>query len=211
MNFGILLATFALVIPAELPDKTFISCIVMASRHRPLPVWIGGASALILQAGIAVVAGRLLALLPHTAVRSVIAALFIGGAAYLLFVPEKEEEAKGERLGERGAGGEGGAGGEEVAPPTRSDTWWRPMLTTFSIVSLAEFGDITQILIANLSARYHATWSVFVGASAAFIVVSGAGVLGGRAIVRVVPLSVVRRVSGLALLGLGIYTIVGLI
>jgi putative Ca2+/H+ antiporter (TMEM165/GDT1 family) len=205
MNFGILLATFALVIPAELPDKTFISCIVMASRHRPLPVWIGGASALILQAGIAVVAGRLLALLPHTAVRSVIAALFIGGAAYLLFVPEKEEEAKGERLGERGAGG------EEVAPPTRSDTWWRPMLTTFSIVSLAEFGDITQILIANLSARYHATWSVFVGASAAFIVVSGAGVLGGRAIVRVVPLSIVRRVSGLALLGLGIYTIVGLI
>ena len=205
MNFGILLATFALVIPAELPDKTFISCIVMASRHRPLPVWIGGASALILQAGIAVVAGRLLALLPHTAFRSVIAALFIGGAAYLLFVPEKEEEAKGERLGERGAGG------EEVAPPTRSDTWWRPMLTTFSIVSLAEFGDITQILIANLSARYHATWSVFVGASAAFIVVSGAGVLGGRAIVRVVPLSIVRRVSGLALLGLGIYTIVGLI
>jgi putative Ca2+/H+ antiporter (TMEM165/GDT1 family) len=85
------------------------------------------------------------------------------------------------------------------------------MLTTFSIVSLAEFGDITQILIANLSARYHATWSVFVGASAAFIVVSGAGVLGGRAIVRVVPLSIVRRVSGLALLGLGIYTIVGLI
>ncbi|MGO9557871.1 MAG: TMEM165/GDT1 family protein [Acidimicrobiales bacterium] len=213
MNFGVLLATFALVIPAELPDKTFISCIVMASRHQPLPVWIGGASALILQAGVAVLAGRLLALLPHTAVRSVIAALFIGGAAYLLFVPEKEEEAKGERLGERGAVGDVGppVPGEGAEPAMVSGTLWRPMLTTFSIVALAEFGDITQILIANLSARYHATWSVFAGASAAFIVVSGLGVLGGRAIIRVVPLAIVRRVSGLALLGLGIYTIVGLI
>ncbi|MGO9198348.1 MAG: TMEM165/GDT1 family protein [Acidimicrobiales bacterium] len=200
MNLGVLLATFALVIPAELPDKTFISCIVMASRHRALPVWIGGASALILQAGIAVVAGRLLALLPHTVVRSVVAALFIGGAAYLIFVPEHEEASKGEELGERASTGQ-----------ARSSTWWRPMLTTFSIVALAEFGDITQILIANLSARYHATWSVFAGASAAFIVVSGFGVVGGRAIIRVVPLAIVRRLSGGALLGLGIYTIVGLV
>jgi putative Ca2+/H+ antiporter (TMEM165/GDT1 family) len=85
------------------------------------------------------------------------------------------------------------------------------MLTTFSLVALAEFGDITQILIANLSARFRDTWAVFIGASAAFLVVSGVGVLGGRAIIRLVPLSVVRRLSGLALLGLGIYTVVGLL
>lgn len=208
MNLGVFLVTFALVIPAELPDKTFISCLVMASRHKPLPVWIGGASALILQAGVAVVAGRLLTLLPRTAVGSVIAALFIAGAAYLLFVPEKAEEEKGERLGDE-AGGPGD-GVETSAPSTRA-LWWKPMLTTFTVVAFAEFGDITQILIANLTARYHAAWSVFAGASVAFVLVSGVGVLGGRAIIRVVPLALVRRLSGLALLGLGVYSVVGLV
>lgn len=85
------------------------------------------------------------------------------------------------------------------------------MLTTFSVVALAEFGDITQILIANLTARFKDPWAVFLGASVAFVLVSGIGVLGGRAIIRVVPLGIVRRISGLALLGLGIYTIVELV
>jgi putative Ca2+/H+ antiporter (TMEM165/GDT1 family) len=210
VNLGAMLATFALVIPAELPDKTFISCIVMASRHRPIAVWIGGATALILQAAIAVVAGRLLTLLPQTAVRSVIAALFIAGAAYLLFVPERRETERGEELAKAEEVQEGGdAPVEGTASTVRA--FWKPMLATFGILALAEFGDITQILIANLSARFRDPWAVFIGASAAFVVVSGFGVVGGRAIVRVVPLSVVRRLSGLALLGLGIYTIVELL
>jgi len=226
VNLGAFLATFVLVIPAELPDKTFISCLVMASRHRPLAVWAGGASALVLQAGIAVVAGRLLVLLPQTAVRSVIAALFVGGAAYLLVVPEREEEKAGLRLAARSeaaAGDEEPASGLDGAPEPPGDEvgeglerpaderWWRPMLTTFSVVALAEFGDITQILIANLTARFKDPWAVFLGASVAFVLVSGIGVLGGRAIIRVVPLGIVRRISGLALLGLGIYTIVELV
>ncbi len=98
MNLIIALTTLALVIPAELPDKTFISCIVLASRYRPLPVWVGTSSGLVIQAGIAVVAGRLLDLLPHKAVQGVVAGLFLAGAAYLFFVPEKSEEEKGERL-----------------------------------------------------------------------------------------------------------------
>lgn len=198
MNFGVLLMTFGLVIPAELPDKTFISCVVMASRHRPLAVWLGGACALILQAAVAVVAGRLMELLPHTAVESVIAALFVAGAAYLIIVPESHE------------GPVGDDGDEPVHDVGRAE-FWRPMLATFGLVALAEFGDVTQILIANLTARYRATVSVFIGAAAAFMVVSGFAVVAGRNIVRVVPLSVVRRISGLALLALGIYTIAELV
>lgn len=202
MNLGLLLATFGLVIPAELPDKTFISCVVMASRHRPVPVWIGGATALIAQAGLAVVAGRALELLPRTAVRSVVAGLFVAGALYLIAVPERVATEKGERIGGRE---DADLAGQVAAPG------WRIALLTFSLVALAEFGDITQILIANLTARYHAAWSVFAGAAAAFVLVSGLGVLGGRTLVRVVPLALVRRLSGLVLLGLGIYTIVGLL
>jgi putative Ca2+/H+ antiporter (TMEM165/GDT1 family) len=35
VDLAVAATTFALVIPAELPDKTFISCLVLASRHRP--------------------------------------------------------------------------------------------------------------------------------------------------------------------------------
>ncbi len=196
MDLAVAAATFALVIPAELPDKTFISCVVLSSRNRALPVWIGAALALTLQAAIAVAAGRLLALLPHTAVRAVVGALFLGGAAYLIFVPEKAEEEKGTRLGE----------GPPVVTPD-----WKVMLTTFSIVALAEFGDITQVLIANLTARYRNPLSVFIGAVVAFWLVSAIGVVAGKTITRYVPLSLVRRLSGVALLGLGIWSLVGLI
>jgi putative Ca2+/H+ antiporter (TMEM165/GDT1 family) len=152
--------------------------------------------ALTSQALLAVLAGRLLELLPHTAVKIVVATLFIAGAVYLIFVPEKAEEAKGERLADR-----------EIA--VASD--WRVLLTTFTIVALAEFGDITQVLVANLTARYRDPVAVFVGATVGFWIVSGLGVLSGKTITRVVPLAVVRRISGMALLGFGIYTIVSLV
>jgi putative Ca2+/H+ antiporter (TMEM165/GDT1 family) len=220
VNLAIAATTLALIVPAELPDKTFISCVVMSSRYRALPVWIGAASGLIVQAAIAVVAGRLLDLLPHRAVEGVVAALFLGGAAYLIFVPEKAEFTRGEQIAERenggssadGAGGDvtvagSGAGGMALAMPSA----WRMGLSTFGIIVLAEFGDITQVLLANLSARYHDPLSVFVGAAVGFSLVSLAGVLGGKLLTRYVPLSLVRRLSGVALLGFGIYSIVGLI
>ncbi len=196
MNLAVAVATGALVIPAELPDKTFISCVVLASRNRALPVYLGASLALTTQALIAVVAGGLLALLPHTTVRIVVAVLFIAGAAYLIFVPEKATEEKGERLGE-----------QAIAPP--SD--WRVLLTTFSIIALAEFGDITQVLIANLTARYRDPVGVFAGATVGFWMVAAVGVLAGKWITRYVPLAVVRRISGLIMLGLGIWTIVSVV
>jgi putative Ca2+/H+ antiporter (TMEM165/GDT1 family) len=120
----------------------------------------------------------------------------MGGAVYLIFVPEKVEEEKGERL----------AGQEKTVSSN-----WRVLFTTFTIVALAEFGDITQVLVANLTARYRDPLSVFVGATVGFWIVSGIGVLSGKTITRVVPLSVVRRISGVALLGFGIYTIVSIV
>jgi putative Ca2+/H+ antiporter (TMEM165/GDT1 family) len=198
VNFAIALTTFALVIPAELPDKTFISCVVMASRFRALPVWTGAASGLVVQAGIAVVAGRLLDLLPHRAVQGVVAGLFLAGAAYLLFVPEKAEERRGGEIAAREDDAAAAAG-------------WRVALSTFGVIVLAEFGDITQVLIANLAARYRDPVSVFAGAAVAFCCVSLAGVLGGKLLTRYVPLALVRRLSGVALLGFGIFTLVSLI
>lgn len=198
MNLALAATTFAVVFPAELPDKTFIASVVMSSRHRPLAVWVGAAAGLILQAGVAAVAGRLLALLPHHVVEGVVTALFFAGAAYLLFVPERSAEREADELAERG-----GSGVLRHGP-----SFLRVSATAFGVVALAEFGDLTQVIIANLTARSGDALSVFVGASVAFLIVSGLGVLVGRTIIRYVPLILVRRISGLILLGFGIYELV---
>lgn len=190
MSASVLALTFGLVFVAELPDKTMIASLVLASRHRALPVWVGASSAMVLNTAVAVGAGRLLALLPHDVVEGVVAALFAAGALYLLLVREAAEE----RVGERAA----------VAAPSGR----RIALGAFATIVVAELGDLTQILTANLEAKYHDPISVFVGAAAALILVMGIGVMGGRALLRILPLSAIRRGAGVVLAGFAVYSIV---
>ena len=144
----------------------------------PLPVWLGAASAFIIHAGLAAGAGRLLLLLPHRAVEAVVAALFTVGAAYLLFKNEDTEERKGE---------------EDAA---KADRFTRIMAGAFVVIFVGEFGDLTQILTANLSAHYRLPWSVFTGAALGLLTVAAVGVLSGRALVRVLPLNMIRKGAG---------------
>jgi putative Ca2+/H+ antiporter (TMEM165/GDT1 family) len=113
---------------------------------------------------------------------------------------EREERERAERL----------AAGEEQSLSEANQGFWRIAIITFGVVAVAEFGDITQVLIANLSAHYRDGLAVFAGAAVAFALVSVIGVLAGKAVTRWVPLATVRRLSGLALLGLGIYSVVSL-
>lgn len=209
MNVAVAATTLAFIVPAELPDKTFVSCIVLSSRYRALFVWIGAASALVLQAGIAVLAGGLLALLPHRVVEGVVAGLFFAGAAYLLLVPQGKEEQEAQQIVASEEVIVEGLPHEGEARPS-SPPAWRVIATTFGIVALAEFGDITQVLIANFAARYHDPLSVFTGAAVGFCLVAVVGVLGGAFLARRLSLALVRRVSGAALAGFGIYSLVTL-
>jgi Ca2+/H+ antiporter, TMEM165/GDT1 family len=198
MNLGVIAATFAIVIPAELPDKTFIAAITLASRHRPVPVFLGVFLGLVGETVVAVLAGRLLAFAPHRVVDAVTAFGFLAGATYLVLARQPTAEHAGESLAAR-----------EDTVITRVEArnaTWRLVATTFLIVFLAEMGDLTQIVIANLSARTRDTLSVFVGAVIAFALTSALGVSLGRTITRFLPLSVVRKVSAAVLVGLGVWS-----
>jgi putative Ca2+/H+ antiporter (TMEM165/GDT1 family) len=229
LNVGLAAATFAVVIPAELPDKTFISCVVLGSRHRPVPVWIGAVAALVLQAGVAVLAGRLLRLLPHRSVDGVVAVVFFAAACYLFLSSEVHAEVAGEKialegevLAERDAARDLGAGDHTVGDPTAAGSHaaagghgaagdaggsgLRIAVTTFAVVAVAEVGDLTQVVIANISARYGDPVSVFAGAAVAFLLVSALAVVLGRTLTRFVPLTLVRRGSGVVLAALGVWS-----
>src|SRR5260370_23940520 len=68
---------FAVVFLVELPDKTALTTVVLATRYKPLPVFLGVALAFVIQSLVAVFAGSLIAFLPHQAVRIVAGLLFI--------------------------------------------------------------------------------------------------------------------------------------
>lgn len=194
MNAGTALTVFAVIAVAEIPDKTMIATLVMGSRGQPLLVWLGAVAAFLIHVTLAVVAGQLLARLPHTAVEVVVTVLFGLGAAYLLFVPEREEEARGEHeaLAERR--------GRRLAV----------VLGAFGVILIGEFGDLTQLLTVNFVAKTHDPWSVAVGAAAALVVVSAVGAFSGRALLGVLPTSAIRRAGGVVLCGFTALSIVQL-
>ena len=193
MEPSVVATVFALIFVAELPDKTMIATLIMGSRYRPLLVWIGATAAFGVHAVVAVAVGQLLELLPHSWIEAITAVLFAGGAAYLLFVPEKQQEEEG---------------GEEADSARRGA---RTVAAAFLVIFIGEFGDLTQILTANLAAKYHAPVSVFVGAFAALATVAALGAFGGRALLRVLPLAIIRKAGGVLLAGFAVYTVVNLV
>jgi putative Ca2+/H+ antiporter (TMEM165/GDT1 family) len=78
--------------------------------------------------------------------------------------------------------------------------------TSFLVLFLAEWGDLTQLLTASLSAKYHQPLPVFAGSSLGLIAVAGLGVTGGKAMLRVVPMHWVRRVAAAAFAAVAVVT-----
>ncbi|HEY6317894.1 MAG TPA: TMEM165/GDT1 family protein, partial [Acidimicrobiia bacterium] len=175
MDLGIAAAVFPLIFLAELPDKTMFASLVLASRGRPRAVWVGAAAAFLVHVVIATTVGAaLFAVLPPRAVDAVVAALFLAGAVYAFVETRRDESALIDR---------------EVA------TRRRIVVTAFVVIFLAEWGDLTQILTANLAAHYHSAVSVGVGALLALWLVAALAVASGQTLLRIFPAVVVRRVT----------------
>ena len=180
---------FAVTFLAELPDKSMFASLVLATRHRPGWVWAGAAAAFAVHMAIAVAAGQLLTLLPHRVVDWVVAGLFTAGAAYLWvtsFRPQRHEGADAARLG------------------GRSPSFLRVAATSFAVIFVAEWGDITQITAANLAARYNPVL-VFAGATLGLWAVAAVAVSVGAKSLSLIPMAWVNRITGLILLALGSY------
>jgi len=83
-----------------------------------------------------------------------------------------------------------------------------PMLSSFAIIAVAEFGDKTQIAVVSLSANAkHRPRSVFIGALLAYALVGGFSVLVGGAVVPFVPSFWIDLVAGISFLIFGAYTL----
>lgn len=200
LDLAVIGMTFLLILPAELPDKTFIATLVLASRYPRWVVWGGVVAAFAVQCAIAVVAGGLLALLPARITLGITFVLFTAGAILMLVSgvrarPTAAEEEEAEEVQER-------------ASHLTSRSSWRIALLSFAILFTAEWGDLSQLLTAGMAARTGAPLSVFIGAWAALAVIATVAVLLGGWLQQRVPLWRIRIVSGVVLLALATWTAV---
>ena len=186
MEFSLATAAivFGLIFVVELPDKTFIATLVLATRFRPLLVWIGVTAAFLVQTVVAVLLGGLLARLPRTPVEVFATIMFLIGGFLLLrgaADADKEELKTVEEFSHKGAATAHGL---------------KVIATSFMVLFLAEWGDLSQLLTASLVIKYDDPVSVGVGAFAALAAVSGLGAVIGRILLTRMRLSTIRRVGG---------------
>ena len=183
MNFYIALVCFPVIFVGELPDKTMFASLVMATRGRPLQVWIGAAMAFSLHVAIATTVGvAVFHLLTARAVDALVGVMFVLGAFY--------------------AWREAGAA-EQAEEKTRALKSRRGAITTsLVVIFLAEWGDLTQILTADLAAKYHSALSVGVGSLLALWVVAALAVAGGQTLIRLIDISTIRKVTAVVLIAL---------
>lgn len=177
---------FGVIFLAELPDKTALAGLVLGTRYRASYVFAGVAAAFLLHVVLAVAAGSVLTLLPQRIVHALTGVLFLGGAAMLLLQKGEDEE--------------------EIRKPA-DQTFWKVAGTGFMLILVAEFGDLTQIMTANLAARYDDPISVGLGAVLGLWAVAGLGIVGGKALMKRVPLRLITKVAALLMLGLGVWSL----
>ena len=182
MSLAIAATVFAVIFTAELPDKTALASLVLGSRYRPTWVFAGVATAFAVHVGLAIAAGSLLGLLPHRPLEVIVSLLFAAGAIVLLRGRSDEDDD------------------EHLELHGREPGFWRVAGTSFMVILVAEFGDLTQIATATLAARYHDPASVATGAVLGLWAVGGLAIVGGRSLLKVIPLTWISRIAAAIML-----------
>lgn len=175
------LAAFGLLFVAELGDKTQLVIIALAGRYSLRTVFLAAAAAFALLNALAVSVGvALYEFLPEAVIKYGVAALFILFGIFTLLAREEGEEARQKARARN------------------------PFLSVFLLISLMELGDKTQLSLLALTAKYSYPLFVWLGGTLALSATSFLGALLGAGLARVIPLSWMRRISGVIFIAFGV-------
>lgn len=191
MNLAIAATVFPLIFIGELPDKTMFASLLLSTRGRPGAVWSGAALAFAIHVVLATTAGTVaVTLLPHRALEAVVAVLFLAGAVLMILEIRRSHPS---------------APSPKAAPGPRAPLG-RTAMTAFLVVFVAEWGDLTQMLTANLAAHYHAPLAVGTGAVLALWAVAAIAVTSGKWLTRLIDATMIRAGAAVLLAGLAAYS-----
>jgi putative Ca2+/H+ antiporter (TMEM165/GDT1 family) len=146
LSLAAILTTFGIIFLAELPDKTALATLILATRHRARDVILGACAAFLVQTVVGVAAGSLLTFLPAQPVRIASGLGFLVFAVMALRRKEEDDEC---------------AEKKDIARADNKRPVW---LVSFLVIFAAEWGDLTQLATAALVARGMPALSVGIGA-----------------------------------------------
>lgn len=188
---GLLITAIVLgtVFVVEMPDNSGLASLVLGTRYRPMGVLAGTFAAFALHAVLAVTCGSLLSLLPHRIVQVVVAAVFLIGAVLVLRTDADDDD--------------------EARLKTGATGFWPVAATSFGVIALAELGDLSDITMANLAARYHDPVPVLIGSVLGLWLVAVLAVTGGRGLLRILPMRWISRLAALLMVVMAAITLAG--
>ena len=80
---------------------------------------------------------------------------------------------------------------------------WKLLLTTFGLLFVAEIGDKTQLAVIALATENNNPLVVFLGATAALVLVTLIGVLAGQALSHLVPQALLHKAAAVSFVVIG--------
>jgi putative Ca2+/H+ antiporter (TMEM165/GDT1 family) len=180
---------FCTVFVAELPDNSGLASLVLGTRYRAGGVIAGAFAAFAVHVALAVTCGSLLALLPHRIVQIAVAVVFLAGAVLLLRADNDDDDD------------------DEIRLKADATGFWAVAATSFGVILLAELGDLSDIVIANLAARYHDPVPVGIGSVLALWAVVVLAIIGGRGLQRILPMRWIGRLAALVMVVMAGFTL----
>jgi len=187
---GVLIAAivFCTVLVAELPDNSGLASLVLGTRYRPAGVFAGAFAAFAVHVVLAVTCGSLLGLLPHKVTAIAVAVVFLAGAVLVLRTDDDDDD--------------------DARLKADATGFWAVAATSFVVILLAELGDLSDIVIANLAAKYHDPVAVGIGSVLALWSVVVLAIVGGRGLQRILPLKWITRLAALLMVVMAGFTLV---
>ncbi len=169
---------------AEIGDKTQLLALLLATKfRRPWPIVLGILVATLANHAFASAVGAwLVGGIGANALRWILGLSFIAMAIWTL-VPDSAPD-------------------EKSATPRHG-----VFFTTAIAFFLVEMGDKTQIATVALAAQFHSIVVVVIGTTLGMMLANVPVVFAGEALIRRVPLKVVRIVTALSFLALGTYVL----
>jgi Ca2+/H+ antiporter, TMEM165/GDT1 family len=188
---GLLIAVIALgtIFIVELPDNSGLASLVLGTRYRSIGVFAGTFAAFAVHAVLAVTCGSLLSLLPHKIVQIAVAVVFLIGAVLVLRADADDDD--------------------EARLKADATGFWPVAATSFGVIALAELGDLSDITMANLAARYHDPVAVGIGSVLGLWLVAALAITGGRGLLRILPMRWISRFAALVMVVMAAITLVG--
>jgi putative Ca2+/H+ antiporter (TMEM165/GDT1 family) len=184
-------STFAVIFLAEIPDKTAMATLMLATGSRPFAVFVGVAVAFVIQSAVAVAFGSVITLFPRDVVRMVAGGLFLVFAVMMWRRGVEADETSSDQ------------------PGAAQSLFWPVAWKAFMVIFIAEWGDLTQLATAALAAKCAQPLTIFTAATLALWAVTALAVVVGQRLKHVIKPLIMQRVAAIVFALIGLLMLVG--